>query len=409
MRKSTDWILNGKGVAQQILAERALLRGQSRDSGLVQMVRQLEAVRSRLAQAILSTSEVAPAATGGQATLVESLSRQEQELAARVSQSRGITLPDNPWITALDVQRVLPRDSVLVEIARFGIFDFRHGNEANWWRPPRYGAWVVPPAGMGDVRIIDLGPAEEIERAVSEYRKAMRGSGESITRKGEPEAEAEIQKLLAALARRVLRRIEPLLAGFPSWQISPDATLWLLPWGALPLEGGAYALEKHTINYLVSGRDLVSSSGARRPDGPGLVVADPDFDLASAGPAPAIADGGSRDRGGGVRASASAISTSWPRLPGTAEEAEAILPSLTRFLKAKPELLTGELAVEATVKRAQRPRVLLLSTHGFFLPDQRFQASAKRLDGGVSSPKSRAMENPLLRCGLVLAGANHAF
>ncbi len=96
MRKSTDWILNGKGVAQQILAERALLARQSRDSGLVQMVRQLEAVRSRLAQAILSTSEVVPAATGGQATLVESLSLQEQELAARVSQSRGITLPDNP-------------------------------------------------------------------------------------------------------------------------------------------------------------------------------------------------------------------------------------------------------------------------------------------------------------------------
>ncbi len=104
------------------------------------MVRQLEAVRSRLAQAILSTSEVARPATGGQATLVESLGRQGRELAARVSQSRGITLPDDPWITAPVVQRVLPRNSVLVEIAHFRIFDFHHGNEANWWRPPRYGA-----------------------------------------------------------------------------------------------------------------------------------------------------------------------------------------------------------------------------------------------------------------------------
>src|SRR5262249_2961749 len=43
------------------------------------------------------------------------------------------------------------------------------------------------------------------------------------------------------------------------------------------------------------------------------------------------------------------------------------------------------------------PRVLVLATHGFFLPTER--------PGGKASP---GRENPLLRCGLLLAGCNHA-
>jgi CHAT domain-containing protein/tetratricopeptide (TPR) repeat protein len=406
-RKSADWVLNGKGLAQQTLAERALLARQSRDASIVETVRQLEAVRSRLAQAALSSSQPPLDGKAGGATLVESLSRQEQELAARVSESRGVRHRDDPWVSASLVQQVLPRESVLVEIARFRVFDFHHGDEMNWWQPPRYAAWVLPPEGMGDIRLVDLGPAEEIEKAISLYRTAMRSSALEINRKGEPAAEAEIRIPLVALAQRVLRPLEPVLARFSNWQISPDAALWLVPWGALPLEDGFYALEKHTINYLVSGRDLLSSSSGVEGKGrAGLVVADPDFDL-TAGPSPAAGGGAALDRGGGgARASASPISTSWPRLPGTSEEAEAILPSVARFLGGKPEVLTGALAAEATVKRAQRPRVLLLATHGFFLPDQRYEAPANRPGAGVGGARSRAMENPLLRCGLVLSGAN---
>ncbi len=193
--------MNGKGLAQQTLAERALLARQSRDSNVVETVRQLEAVRSRLAQAALSSNEAAADNKAGGAALVESLSRQEQELAARVSEARGVRNRNDPWVTERMVQQALPRESVLVEIARFGVLKFRHGNEATWWQPARYAAWVFPPEGKGEVRLVDLGPAEEIERAVSGYRKAMRGAGEEITRKGEAEAEVELRKPLVALAQ----------------------------------------------------------------------------------------------------------------------------------------------------------------------------------------------------------------
>ena len=64
----------------------------------------------------------------------------------------------------------------------------------------------------------------------------------------------------------------------------------------------------------------------------------------------------------------------------------------------------------------QSPRVLHLATHGFYLPDQEFRrtnAAAMGLEGGWGQvgrlPYVRSdWENPLVRCGIALAGANHA-
>jgi CHAT domain-containing protein len=51
-------------------------------------------------------------------------------------------------------------------------------------------------------------------------------------------------------------------------------------------------------------------------------------------------------------------------------------------------------AQEGVFKAARRPRVVLLSTHGFFLGEP--------ADGRGST----VLQNPLLRCGLLLAGCN---
>src|SRR5262249_6854256 len=124
---------------------------------------------------------------------------------------------------------------------------------------------------------------------------------------------------------------------------------------------------------------------------------DPDYDLAPAQPS-----GGSR---GTLR------SEGLPRvkrLPFTANEARWIRPSLKSYTRTEPLMYLGGEALEGVFKTAQRPRVVVLSTHGFFLEDQE-AATARpgQADGQPARARDgKRVENPLLRCGLLLAGCN---
>jgi CHAT domain-containing protein len=66
------------------------------------------------------------------------------------------------------------------------------------------------------------------------------------------------------------------------------------------------------------------------------------------------------------------------------------------------ELYSGPRALEEVVKRAQRPRLLHLATHGFFISDQARSALDRTTDPAFGR------EDPMLRSGLFLAGADRA-
>jgi CHAT domain-containing protein len=81
-------------------------------------------------------------------------------------------------------------------------------------------------------------------------------------------------------------------------------------------------------------------------------------------------------------------------LPGTAEEARSI-----QSLFPEAELLTGRQATKASLKRVEAPAILHNATHGFFLDDRSEQPPDQPAKPGK-------LEDPLLRSGLALAGAN---
>jgi CHAT domain-containing protein len=90
-------------------------------------------------------------------------------------------------------------------------------------------------------------------------------------------------------------------------------------------------------------------------------------------------------------------------LSGTGEEARAIkrlLPGAT--------ILTGQRATKAALERIDGPRILHIATHGFFLeePASGTAPTTAPASGTRAIGATAKLENPLLRSGLALAGAN---
>jgi CHAT domain-containing protein len=93
-------------------------------------------------------------------------------------------------------------------------------------------------------------------------------------------------------------------------------------------------------------------------------------------------------------------------LPG----AEAEARSVAKLLGDEAVLYLGADARETALKAVQSPRVLHLATHGFYFPDQELNPAAT-LDQARRLPYANGnndWENPMVRCGIALAGANHA-
>jgi CHAT domain-containing protein len=183
--------------------------------------------------------------------------------------------------------------------------------------------------------------------------------------------------------------------------ISSAGVLHLVPFAALVDHRREYLAKRFEITYLTSGRDLLRFTSAGNARGDPVVVADPDFGQQSAVPGDTETTvdptrSGDLDRGGWV----------FEPLAGTAAEAHA----LRVLLEVRDEnLLMGANATEGKLKQLHGPRILHVATPGFFLSDKELEAATPNPSAFVGdAPISPIAENPLLRSGLALAGANAA-
>ena len=124
-------------------------------------------------------------------------------------------------------------DTVWIDIAQFPVSNFQKAGKEQEWEPHRYAAWIIPPGDRTDVQLVDLGPAEPIDRAVTQVRQAFRSASRTIYDEGEADAEVGLRKDLQALARLILEPLLPHIGRSERWLVSPDGMLWLAPCMAL--------------------------------------------------------------------------------------------------------------------------------------------------------------------------------
>lgn len=168
------------------------------------------------------------------------------------------------------------------------------------------------------------------------------------------------------------QRIEPALSGKKTIYISPDGVYNQLNLNTLKNTAGAYVLNQYDLITIGNSKDLLALK-SRKPitTKDAMLIGFPDY-------------------GGNAV----------PALPATKVEIEGI-GKILKTSGFKVQQLTQKAASEAALKGIKSPTILHIATHGYFQKDTEVSEN-----GALGISMENAQENPLLRSGLLLAGAS---
>ncbi|NER82554.1 MAG: CHAT domain-containing protein, partial [Leptolyngbya sp. SIO1D8] len=319
------------------------------------------------------------------------------------------------------IVKALPKDAVLVEFISFEVFDFKAvaAKGEKEWKPDHYMAFVLSAETPDQIHLVDLGEVDAVDQMIATFRTFLTREKEDADRFGR--AESPLSEPLIENGHELRATIfDPLLPAIGRCKrlfLAPDGDLSRLPFEVLPAKDGQYLIDHYTISYFSSGRDVlrIGAPSTGEPTPP-IVVADPDFDLGNALSSASGSEKRSVSKTAAQVRDRTRQSHDWDRgmhfgpLAGTRLEGERI----GQLLGVKPWLDAD--VRETPLKACRSPQILHIATHGFFLPNQKHNPNEDHLNtfGMISSSSNGAMErlsanrleNPLLRSGLALAGAN---
>ncbi|MCP3876411.1 MAG: CHAT domain-containing protein [Desulfobacteraceae bacterium] len=289
------------------------------------------------------------------------------------------------------------KSSALVEFIKIKLYQFQK-SESKDWSKFHYFAIILLPENHYDVHVVDLGEGDLIDKNISLLK--VNFSNASFSKN----STQKILQLSKSLYRSIFPPIQNVLNGRNHIFISPDGYLNLIPFEILYSPGGKFLIENYTFNYLSSGRDLLGFNMHKGSNNRALIIGDPDFDYADA-----------IDASAGKKSGSNMLGIHFKRLPGTLEEVKTIHSFLG---KENSELFTGRQANEKVLMQKNAPKILHLATHGFFLDDfeassneaMTFKRGIKKVAQKKALPSNDSfhIENPLLKSGFVLTGANNS-
>lgn len=292
----------------------------------------------------------------------------ENELAEHSAAFRAEMQP----VTLEAVQAAVPEHSALLEFAIFRPFNPRGERNSEAYGPAHYAAYVL--RRRGAPRGFDLGPADAIDTAIDGLKQSLRDPNRN-----------DFTERAHAVDDLVMRPLRASLRGAARLLISPDGELNLVPFEALIDKHDQYLIERYSVSYLTSGRDLLRMQATRANHSKPVIFADPVFGEPATPTQEQIrAISWDRTTRSSIATGDNPSAVYFAPLAATADEARAI-----KALFPEAAVFTGQRATKAALQQVKAPRMLHIASHGFFLRDA-----------------NNALANPLLRSGLALAGAN---
>lgn len=345
---------------------------------------------AQLARVALTAPKTSPEEYTKRLTTLE---QRRESLESEITRISAGYFEHTDPVTLPEISAAIPEHAVLVEFAVYHPYNPNSkGNlYEDFFGDPRYVVYLI--FHDGSLQWKDLGKTKEIDPSLNALRQALR----------DPER-TDVKQLARTVDEKVFQPIRPLVGNATHLLISPDGELGLVPFEAFVEENGHYLIERYSISYLSSGRDLLRMHVERPAKSGPLVVANPFFGEPSTPLAEAEAPKlrHSDDRRRSITTASDLSGVYFAPLSGTAQEARSI-----QQLFPDAKVVTGQQATTSYLKQVDAPSILHIATHGFFLEDPTKppdQPAGTRTPGNLSGKV--LIENPLLRSGLALAGAN---
>lgn len=382
--KAWDALIRSRALVLDEMGARHRSIVQSGDAEVATLARNAAALRSEAARLVLQgAGKLSPAEYAAKLDRGRTeLQRAEEALALKSVEFRHELGQRRAGFE--EVRAALPAGSSLVAFRRYRRKDYKAAGDS---AADSYLAFVMSGAGR-EVVAVPLGPAAHIDSLVAKWREEIARESQSFGRAAKAN-EASYRAAAAALRATVWDPVARRLGASARVFVVPDGALQLVNFAALPAGETRYLAETGPLIHLLSAeRDLAAP--APKPAGAELLaVADPQFN--------AMPESGRVLQTRVYRSAHSACgdfaSMQFSGLPGSLAEVSAIR-DIWSGRGWKSQVLSGATATESAVKSMTAgKRVVHLATHGFFLDAACPQAGVAR-------------ENPLLRAGLALSGAN---
>ncbi|MEJ0029847.1 MAG: CHAT domain-containing protein [Bacteroidota bacterium] len=330
----------------------------SRDTSMVSMYYQWTRKREQLAQLYSSGSiDANQRLTIDSLELAAQLLEKEMNISAEdLSKDKG-----GETITWKNVQSTLGPDDAAVEIVRFKYYN-------RYWRDSViYAAMVLTSETKQYPKFIVLNDGKHLEGLNLKYYRNSIAS----------------QNIDTLSFRQYWSRLHDALKGKSRVYLSLDGVYNQINLNTLRDPKGGYLVDDKNLTILSNTKDLIAikSRKMRRMS----------LSSATLFGFPTYFLGGGKTSNGTTR---EVDETNISPLIGTQEEIQKV-GTILQSHKIHADVFTNEFASEHAIKQLQHPRVLHIATHGFFVEDEN---SALAVAAGNES-------NPLLRAGLLLAGA----
>jgi CHAT domain-containing protein len=363
-----DAVIRDRALVLDEMAERQrATRGQATPE-LATLTRNLTQAREDLANSVVAGPRTKERDYSGRLGLLRvAVDDRERQLALKSVDFRDRLVREHAGFA--DVNAALPARAALAAYVHYS---------------GGYLAFVIR-AGETVPAIVPIGTGKRVDVLIHGWRAQIDREREFQGREA-GKNEASYREAGSALRRAVWDPLAAYLTGADKVYLTTDGLLQLVNFPALPTGNTSYLMETGPLLHLLSAERDIRDSPRAAALGDMLAMGRPAFD--SRPSAGALAN-----QFRGVASTCAAFSSlDFSDLPGSAREAQSVL----QVWKARGNAgvaLTGERATKAAFEEmAAGKRVIHIATHGFFL------------EGSCSA--QNALEDPLLRSGLALAGAN---